>query len=24
MKSGGRPERIYHVMRAAADVMYCS
>ena len=23
-KSGGRPGRIYHVIRAAADVMYCS
>ena len=24
MKSGGRPGRIYHMMRAAADVLYCS
>jgi len=24
MKSGGRLGRIYHVMRAAADVTYCS
>jgi len=23
-KSGGRPERIYHMMHAAADVTYCS
>jgi len=23
-KSGGRPGQIYHVMCAAADVMYCS
>jgi len=22
--AGGRPGRIYHMMRAAADVMYCS
>jgi len=24
VKSGWRPGRIYHVMRATADVMYCS
>jgi len=24
MKSGGKPGRIYHVMRAAADTTYCS
>ena len=23
-KSGGKPGRIYHVMRAVADVTYCS